>query len=288
MKIAVFGIIPFSDLIKEGFDELGHEITNHNPDLIFANDPLGYQDATFLKMQYPKTQLILNVLDIPWHFPNIENQFQTMVKRFFNKADNITAISFKVKKDLEKFFEKDIYEKIKVIYNPIQNVKHDSKIKKNNTFLYVGRANDPIKRFNLVRESLSKIEEGSKKIIICGIENPDFGDYLGHVSNEKLNILYNEANFLFLPSKAEGIGLSMIEALVCGTVPIACSDNETAREFLPSQFLCEPNPEAIINYIEKINKEYEKNRLLALELGKKYKKQFDKINIAQNILDIKK
>ena len=131
MKIAVFGTIPFSDLIKEGFDELGHEITNHNPDLIFANDTLGYQDATFLKMQYPKTQLILNVLDIPWHFPNIENQFQTMVKRFFNKADNITAISFKVKKDLEKFFEKDIYEKIKVIYNPIQNVKHDSKIKKN-------------------------------------------------------------------------------------------------------------------------------------------------------------
>ena len=45
---------------------------------------------------------------------------------------------------------------------------------------------------------------------------------------------------------------------------------------------------AIENVKEKINKEYEKNRLLALELGKKYKKQFDKINIAKNILDIKK
>ena len=107
------------------------------------------------------------------------------------------------------------------------------------------------------------------------------------MSNEKLNILYNEASFLFLPSKAEGIGLSMIEALVCGTIPIACSDNETAKEFLPPEFICEPDPESIVNYIEKINKEYEKNRESALKLGKKYKEQFNKINIAKNILGLK-
>ena len=288
MKIAIFGIIPFTDLIKEGFIKLGHEISNNNPDLIFANDPMGYQDAAFLKMQYPKTQLILNVLDIPWHFPNIENQIKVMIKRFFSKADNVTAISFKVKKDLAKFFDPNTREKIEVIYNPIQDVNYDKKIKKNNSFLYIGRANDPIKRFNLVRESLSKIKEGNKNIIVCGIENPNFGNYLGHVSNEKLNILYNEANFLFLPSKAEGIGLSMIEALVCGTIPITCSDNETAKEFLPPEFICEPDPVSIVNYIERINKDYEKNRETALKLGKKYKEQFNKINIAKNILGIKK
>jgi len=288
MKIAVFGIIPFTDLIKEGFVNLGHEISNKNPDLIFANDPMGYQDAAFLKMQYPKAQLILNVLDIPWHFPNIENQFKTMVKRFFSKADNITAISFKVRNDLTNFFESKISEKIKVIYNPIQDVNYDEKIKKNNSFLYVGRANDPIKRFNLIRESFSKIKNGSKNIIVCGTENPNFGNYLGHVSSEKLNTLYNQANFVLLTSKAEGIGLSMIEGLVCGTIPIACSDNETAKEFLPLQFLCNPNPESIVNHIEKINKDYEKYRISALELGKKYKKQFSKISIVKNILDIKK
>jgi len=288
MKIAVFGIIPFSDLIKDGFQKLGHEISNNNPDLIFANDPMGYQDATFLKMQYPRTQLILNVLDIPWHFPNIDNQIKAMVKRFFSKSDNVTAISFKVKKDLEKFFDSNIHQKIKVIYNPIQDVNYDKKIKKNNSFLYVGRANDPIKRFNLVRESLSRIKDGNKNIIVCGIENPNFGNYLGHVSNAKLNILYNEAKFLFLPSKAEGIGLSMIEALVCGTIPIACSDNETAKEFLPKEFICEPNPESIVKYIEEMNKNYEENRESALKLGEKYKEQFNKANIAKNILSIKK
>ena len=288
MKIAVFGIIPFTDLIKEGLTKLGHEISNKNPDLIFANDPLGYQDATFLKMQYPKTQLILNVLDIPWHFPNIENQFKLMIKRFFSKADHITSISFKVKKDLKNFFDPNIHDKIKVIYNPIQDVYYDEKIKKNNSFLYVGRANDPIKRFHLVRESISKIKDGNKNIIICGTENPNFGNYLGHVSNEKLNNLYNQANFVFLTSKAEGIGLSMIESLVCGSIPISCSDNETAKEFMPSEFICDPNPESIVNYIEKINKNYEEYRKIALKLGEKYKEQFNKTSIAKNILDIKK
>jgi len=288
MKIAVFGIIPFTDLIKEGLVKLGHEISNNNPDLIYANDPMGYQDAVFLKMQYPKTQVILNVLDVPLHFRDVEKQFKTMNKRFFSKAENITAISFKVKKDLGKFFDTKIHEKIKVIYNPIQNVNYDKKIKKNNSFLYVGRANDPIKRFNLVRESLSKIKDGDKNILVCGVENPNFGNYMGHVSNEKLNILYNEAKFLFLPSKAEGIGLSMIEALICGTIPIVCSDNETAKEFLPQEFMCEANPESIVQYIDKMNKNYEEYRESALKLGKKYKEQFDKINVAKNILSLKK
>ena len=285
MKIAVFGTIPFSDIIKEGFKKLGHEVSNNNPDLIFANDPLGYQDATFLKAQYPNVCLILNVLDIPWHFPNIEKQYEVLIKRFFNKAEYITAISYKVKKDLAKFFDKNIHDKIQVIYNPTKDVYYDEKIQKNNMFLYVGRANDPIKRFTLVRESLEKIGEG-KNLKICGTENPNFGSYLGHVSDEDLNKLYNSTKYLLLPSKAEGIGLPMIEAMICGSLPIACSDNKTAKEFLPENFICKPDPQSMFNKIEELNKEYEAKRNLALKYGKKYKIQFDKISIAKNILNI--
>ena len=287
MKIAVFGTIPFSDLIKEGFKKLDHEITNNNPDLIFANDPLGYQDATFVKSQYPKVHLILNVLDVPWHFPNIEKQYEVLKKRFFIKAESITAISYKVKKDLAKFFDQNIHNKIQVIYNPTKDVYYDEKIKKDNMFLYVGRANDPIKRFNLVRESLKKIEK-EKNIKICGTENPNFGNYLGHVSDEELNKLYNSTKYLLLPSKAEGIGLSMIEAMICGSIPIVCSDNETAKEFLPTDFICEPDSQAIVNKITEINKQYESKRELAFKFGRKYKDKFNKIGIAKNILKIKK
>jgi len=287
MKIAVFGILPFSDLIKEGFKKIGHEISNVNPDIIFSNDPTGYQDAIFLKDRYPNSYLILNVLDIPWHFPNIEKQFQFLIKRFFNKSDRITAISFKVKKDLEKFFEKKISEKIQVIYNPTKEVYFDEKIQKDNIFLYVGRANDPIKRFNLVYDSLQKIKDGLKNLKVCGTENPEVGKYLGYVSDEELNKIYNSTKYVFLTSKAEGIGLSMIEAMICGSIPITCSDNETAKEFSPDDFICDPNPQSIVNKINELDKSYEIKRKLALDFGKKYKEQFNKVTIAKNILNIK-
>ena len=123
---------------------------------------------------------------------------------------------------------------------------------------------------------------------ICGTENPSFGNYLGHVSDKELNKLYNSTKYLLLTSKAEGIGLSMIEAMICGSIPIACSDNETALEFLPKDFICEPTSQGIVSKIEELNKEYKTKRELAFEFGKKYKDKFNKISIAKNILKIKK
>ena len=73
-----------------------------------------------------------------------KNTKSNLIKYYLAKADAVTVISFRVKKDLAKFFNK----KIEVIYNPIKDVFHDESVKKNNTFLYVGRANDPIKRIN--------------------------------------------------------------------------------------------------------------------------------------------
>lgn len=49
MKIAVFGMLPFSQLIKTGFKKLGHTISNENPDLIYSNDPRGYNESILLK-----------------------------------------------------------------------------------------------------------------------------------------------------------------------------------------------------------------------------------------------
>ena len=282
MKISVFGILPFSQLIKEGFEKIGCEISNEDPNIIYANDPRGYKEAISVKKKYKNAPLIFNLLDIPWHMPNIEQQTKLLVSQFLMQADYVSTISLKVKKDLSKFFKKNIH----VIYNPTRDVYHDEKILKNNTFLFVGRANDPIKRFNLVRDTIDKIENGIKKIKICGAENPNFGDYLGYVSDQELNNLYNSTKFVLLPSKAEGIGLPMIEALICGALPITCSDNETAKEFLPPDFICGPEPDAILKHIEKLDNEYTIKRKLAFQFGEKYKKKFNKISIAKNIRNI--
>jgi glycosyltransferase involved in cell wall biosynthesis len=284
MKISIFGMLPFSKLIREGFEKLGHEISNEKPDLIYANDPRGYNEAMLIKRKYQNIPMIFNILDIPWHMPNIKEQTQLLVNQFLLQADFVSTISSKVKKDLSQFLNK----KIHIIYNPIKDVYYDEKLSKNNTFLFVGRANDPIKRFSLIRASLLKIKDGIKKIKICGAENPNFGNYLGYVSDQELNNLYNSTKFVLLPSKAEGIGLPMIEALICGALPITCSDNETAREFLPSDFICEPKSNAILNHIEKLDSEYIIKRKLAFKLGKEYKKKFSKISIAENIINILK
>ena len=282
MKISVFGMLPFSHLIKEGLEKLGHEISGEKPELIYANDPRGYKEAILVKTKYKNAPLILNILDIPWHTPNIQQQTKLLVNQFLIQADFVSTISLKVKKDLSQFLNK----KIHVIYNPIKDVYYDENILKNNMFLYVGRANDPIKRFNLVRNTLFRIKDGVKKIKICGAENPDFGNYLGYVSDEELNNLYNSTKFVLLPSKAEGIGLPMIESMICGALPVTCSDNETAKEFLPPDFICEPEPQSILEHIERLDKEYSVKRKLAFKFGKEYKERFSKSSIAKNILNI--
>ena len=41
----------------------------------------------------------------------------------------------------------------------------------------------------------------------------------------------------------------MIEALICGSFPITCTDNETAKEFLPLNFMCEANANSSLSQI---------------------------------------
>ena len=285
IKIAIFGADGYTcqmPRIKEGMQSLGHILTEESPDLIYSNDPTGYEKAMNLKKKFPKSFLIFNFLDIPWHMPNVDKQTKLLVEHFLSKADAVTVISYKVKEDLSKFLNKGIG----VIYNPIKDVHYDESIKKKNTFLYVGRANDPIKRVNLLKEALLKTKNGINDIKICGSENPGFGIYLNVVSDHELNKLYNSSKYLLLPSKAEGLGLTMIEAMICGSLPIACSDNKTAKEFLPKDFICNPDPKSIFNKIEELEKEYDVKRNLALEYGKKYKIKFDKLNIAKKIIKI--
>ena len=284
-KVAILGADGYTcqiPRIKEGMKALGYIVTKDSPDLIYSNDPRGYEEALALKKKYLNAYLILNFLDIPWHLPNIEKQTELLFKHYFAEADAVTTISYKVQKDMKRFYNK----KIHVIYNPIKDVYFDNKIKKNNSFLFVGRANDPIKRIKLVHESISLIPNGLNNLKICGSENPGFGNYLGVVSDKDLNVLYNSSKFILLPSKAEGLGLPMIEGMICGSIPITCSDNLTSKEFSPQNFICEPDPISISNKILELDKKYEDNRDLALKLGKKYKELLDKKNIAKNIINI--
>jgi glycosyltransferase involved in cell wall biosynthesis len=80
--------------------------------------------------------------------------------------------------------------------------------------------------------------------------------------------------------------LPAIEAMVCGCIPIICNDNLATQEFVPSEFVCDPNPLSYLNKICQLNKDYEYYQKIALEYGDKYKKQFSGKSIASNIISV--
>ena len=83
LKISIFGADGFTcqaPRIKEGMQSLGHTISEDDPDIIYANDPSGYNKALQLKNNYPKSFLIFNFLDLPWHIQNIQQQTESLVK----------------------------------------------------------------------------------------------------------------------------------------------------------------------------------------------------------------
>lgn len=54
-------------------------------------------------------------------------------------------------------------------------------------------------------------------------------DFLQHVSNDDLALIYNAASLFVFPSKYEGFGLPLLEAMACGT-PVIAADNSSIPE----------------------------------------------------------
>ena len=108
IKISIFGADGYTcqmPRIKEAMQSLGHILSEDSPEMIYSNDPTGYEKAMRLKKKFPSSFLIFNFLDVPWHMPNVDKQTKLLVEHFLAKSDAVTAISYKVKKDLAKFLD---------------------------------------------------------------------------------------------------------------------------------------------------------------------------------------
>jgi hypothetical protein len=237
--------------IREGFLELGHEIVDSKyADLIYCNDPSAYS-SEFKKIN-PKAKIIYNVLDLPPHCidPNKYNLskytfIEVPWKRDFDplklknsllEADIITCICDEVKWQIKEWCELDSF----VIFNPIKdvsflNLPEELKIRNRENkiykYLYVGRARDPNKRFNLVYETMRKLNEPSSYLAVLGSENPGWGDYYGVVEDKILNLFYNSVDYLFFPSAFKSLGLPALESIVTKTIPIVTNDDPVTKEF---------------------------------------------------------
>lgn len=159
--------------------------------------------------------------------------------RAIRHSDYIICISENTKKDLLKFLP-DIDEcKISVIYNGVSDdyfpmsdcMLSDLPFPKNEYLLFVG-ARSGYKNFEFTIDVLKAVK--SKKLVIVGspltskeIKKLDLNvgcdryAYVGRISNERLNILYNNAFALLYPSYYEGFGIPVLEAQKAGCPVIA-------------------------------------------------------------------
>lgn len=263
--------------VEEGLENNGVIFVDENPDLIYKNEDFFDEAIEFKKTCTNNPFVILNILDLQVRNPNYNIE---KLKEQLGHANVVTCISHTVKDQIKEYLNIDA----EVIYNPIKDVCFNNS-KKTIPFLYVGRANDANKRFSLIRDTLESIN-GETGLVVCGSENPNFGNYIGVIDDETLNDIYNTSRFVLLPSKFEGIGLSMIEGMIAGAIPITCNDNPTAIEFSPKEFICDPNPQAIFDKMMEIHKNYSQYQQIALEYGKKYLETMNKNQVAKNIINI--
>lgn len=286
LKIKVFGYRAgpqpsATDRIEVALLKLGCEIDD-NPDLIIHTTGIFDDAEEFYERCLIKPIRLYNLLDVNNNNPN----FYDKATEIYQKCEIATTISHTTKNQIiEKL---NINRRIEVIGFPIRPV---SFLKNQRGFcgLYVGRWNDPNKRTYLIKPTLELLGRTVENdLVVVGGDKPMFDCfYDGIVEDALLNMLYNGAEFLFLPSKLEGLGLSCLEGLICGAVPLLCNDNVVSKELgLFKDFTSDPNPLAIAQLIKRVQKNtsYYWNKMD--ELRPIFEKQFSIETVAQNILNL--
>lgn len=281
--------------IEEGFLSLGHELTQ-NPseaDLIYQNNPW-FEEIIALKEDgklKPTAKIIFNILDLCPHctdFPILK------LMRQIEHADAVTVISETVARDCEVKLQNNI--EFHVIYNPQMPVSYNKYLPKHQyKFLIIGRANDGNKRILPAVHALQFLGVEEREVAVIGGDNIGWGTYLGVVSNQTLNELYNSADFLLMPSKNEGIGLPAIEAAGCGVIPVICNDLTTREEFFPSELFPEydyvtPSANGICMFLAKYLQNEGEMKIAKARLYAHYQntleEKFSGKSVAKAILDI--
>ena len=114
--------------------------------------------------------------------------------------------------------------------------RHSAVTEEKTTLLYVGRLGAR-KGLDLALRALAKADESEFEFLIAGtgrheetlrelaqeLEISEQVRFLGYVPDDELPALYSSADVFILPSKYEGFGLVVLEAVACGT-PVIGAD----------------------------------------------------------------
>lgn len=161
-------------------------------------------------------------------------------KYALRKADGIICISNNTKTDMYKIYPNLKTKPCKVIYNGYNSESYFklSGIKTKNNVIFVGGRNS-YKNFKKAVEIVSLIKglnlvivggeltDGERKLVNSLI--PNRYTVKTHISNDILNILYNEAVCLLYLSEYEGFGIPPLEAMSSGCPVIALNKSSISE-----------------------------------------------------------
>lgn len=230
---------------------LALELLKHPVDKFFATNALPF---------FGRGEMIVTIHDLgfmknPELYHPLEQMYQWISHSLaIYRADKIITISEASKKDLIKYFPKS-KDKIKVIhlgYNEgsfkvypeedIENFLQRGEYPEE-YLLYIGRLENKKNILNLIKAY--QATDRKWPLILAGrpgnfgyaeIEKLATSDDLkgdiiltGYVSQENYPLLMAGAKAFVFPSKFEGFGLPVLEAMACG-VPVVCSDIPALKE----------------------------------------------------------
>ena len=227
-------LIKYPRFLKRTEEEktINHIIVQHLSDLARKLNP----DRT-----------IIHLLDI-WNFIDhhgLRNSFLVNNRRLegLKNCKHIIAISeFTKQEAVEKLgIDKNRITVIRCgvnrkIFHPIVITKPKIEL----TILHVGTESGR-KEFMTLLYALKQITECIKDVVLIRVGTPKYTKeikklnldsniaYVSEISDISLNKIYNGVDLLISPSSYEGFGLSIMEALSCGT-PVICSDIPVYKE----------------------------------------------------------
>ncbi len=171
-------------------------------------------------------------------------QQEKLYKKLFQKLNNIVCLT----DNDAHIYKSELNKSINKIYNPLA-FKTDEKSEFNeNELLFVGRLDYEIKGLDLLIDSLSYLNKFNqqwhltivgdgqgKENLIKEIQKKGLEGYISIIGfTDNVLSYYQKSSILLLPSRSEGFGLVVIEAMECG-VPVISYETDGPSEIIDNE-----------------------------------------------------